>query len=184
MSRLPSFLVGALLSCGIVLAAQTTANAQHHHHDYHDFGHHHHYDYHHHHHYPYYGSYSYPYYSYYPRLYDDLLYRVYYQSVPPVAAHVPGDRCRIEVRLPVADAEVLVDGNKTTSVGLTRVFESPELKPGKTYSYQITASWSQAGKTVRDERTVTVIRGRTSLVDFTRPASPERLAAPAERDDK
>lgn len=91
-----------------------------------------------------------------------------------------GNRCRVEVRLPVVDAEVWVDGTKTTSLGLNRQFESPALKPEKAYSYRITASWTQGEKVVKDERVVAVKSGRTSLVDFTRPAAPEPLPAPKE----
>jgi uncharacterized protein (TIGR03000 family) len=43
-----------------------------------------------------------------------------------------------EVRLP-ADAVLLIDGYKTKSTGDTRIFETPAVPPGKTYTYTLKA---------------------------------------------
>ena len=43
-----------------------------------------------------------------------------------------------EVRLP-ADAVLLIDGYKTKSAGDTRIFETPAVPPGKTYTYTLKA---------------------------------------------
>lgn len=184
MFRIHNSLLFLLAGIGLMFAPGT-ALAQHYHGGHYHGGHHH--DYHSHYHYDYYHRHYHPWYydsSYYrPYAYPLSLsysYRSYYHAVPPVETVVAGNRSRVEVRVPVADGEILVDGAKTTSLGLNRSFETPKLKPGKSYSYRITASWKQGGEVVKDERTVQVKAGRTSLVDFTRPAAPEPLAAPKE----
>ena len=178
LRRQHSFPAMLVLTVGALLGTPRSAGAQH-------------YDWHHHHHHSYYDDFLHHHYHdhlwdllYYSRtraLYPSLAsYRSYYQAVPPLETMVGGNRCRVELRLPVADAEVFVDGAKTTSLGLNRVFESPELKPDATYSYRIAAFWKRGDELVKDERNVQVKAGRTSLVDFTRPAEPERLLAPKE----
>jgi uncharacterized protein (TIGR03000 family) len=88
---------------------------------------------------------------------------------PPVAPPASGT-AQIQVLLPDADGEVWFDGRKTRQLGNTRLFATPQLEPGKTYSYQISAAWHQNGKLVGDERTIEVAPGRTVVVDFSRPA--------------
>ena len=119
----------------------------------------------------YYGySYSLPYsyvdplydYSYYPPLYERRLY--YPEAIPAEPVNQPA---YIEVRLPTADAQILLDGNKTTSTGTQRVYTSSALAPGD-YSYELTATWKQDGQDVRIVRTIRVAPGRTTLVDFTK----------------
>jgi uncharacterized protein (TIGR03000 family) len=87
----------------------------------------------------------------------------------------------MEVHLPDANAEVLVDGRPTRARGQTRTLVSPELPPGKAYVYKLTASWTQDGQRVSEERTVEVTAGKTSLVDFTHPAGADDLPFPKER---
>jgi uncharacterized protein (TIGR03000 family) len=95
---------------------------------------------------------------------------------------LPNNRAQIQVILPDPEATLSFDGGKTTSVGKVRLFDPPELQPGVTYSYKVTASWVQDGKTITDVRKVPVMGGRGTLVDFTQPAPPE--AVPAPKQDK
>lgn len=155
------------------------------------------YGYGHHHHYPYGYSYSYPSiysgYSYYsPTLYSGSYYATpVYSSVPnygtpavglPVQPAAPvGNVARVEVVVPSADAQVWVEGVEMASRGTNRVLESPELAPGRSYTYTIRASWNQGNQTVGDERKVDVVPGQTFSVDFTRAAprgNAERMPAP------
>ncbi len=118
-------------------------------------------------------DYFYPsYYSgYYPRYqdYSDIQYTVRSYEPPvtkvattPLAPAI----ARLQVLVPDADAEVWVEGHKTSSRGATRNFESPELRPGKDFTYDVKASWKQDGKTVTEERQVSVSAGGFFVVDF------------------
>jgi uncharacterized protein (TIGR03000 family) len=71
----------------------------------------------------------------------------------------------IRVRLP-ADATLLVDGVATTKTGPDRVFASPSLTPGSTYSYQLTARWTEGGRPVEQTRKVRVRANETTDVTF------------------
>jgi uncharacterized protein (TIGR03000 family) len=88
---------------------------------------------------------------------------------PDLTAHVI-------VRVP-AEAEVWFGPGKTRQAGETREFVSPELAPGKEYTYEVKARWAQGGKDVVQTREIVVWAGTRSAVDFTRPA-PERVEAP------
>ena len=67
---------------------------------------------------------------------------------------------------------MLIDGTRTTRQGAERQFVSPPLEPGKRYSYEIEARWTEDGKEVSQTRKVVVEAGRRIDVDFTRPAQP------------
>jgi uncharacterized protein (TIGR03000 family) len=112
------------------------------------------------------GSYYVPSYGPYP---DDP---GFVPQMPPVpqAPPVANGYAHIQVLLPDGDGEVWFDGRKTRQTGTTRLFASPQLEPGKTYSYQVSAAWHQNGKLVGDERSVSVAPGTTTIVDFSRPA--------------
>jgi uncharacterized protein (TIGR03000 family) len=88
--------------------------------------------------------------------------RSYYQ---PAAA---SDVANIEVVLPDAQARVWFDGNSTTSTGKDRLFHSPALASGSTYTYRLKASWMRDGRTVTQERTISVTPGQTTVVDLAR----------------
>ena len=126
---------------------------------------------------PYYyvPSYSYyaptyvaPTYSYYPPTYS------YYSPSPeygvqPAAATTA--TANIRIVLPDPQATVFFDGHATTSTGTERLFHTPALAFGGTYTYQIRASWVQGGRRVTQERTVSVVPGQTIVIDFTQPLS-------------
>jgi uncharacterized protein (TIGR03000 family) len=84
--------------------------------------------------------------------------------VPPANAAV------LQIRVPDAYAQVLFDGEKTSSNGTTRYYVTPDLQAGKDYHYTVTATWQRDGQTVKQDRQVKVAPGMTSVVDFTRPA--------------
>jgi uncharacterized protein (TIGR03000 family) len=74
----------------------------------------------------------------------------------------------IVVELP-ADAKLLIDDTTTTSTGANRVFQSPELNPGKTYRYTLTAEVVRNSKPVKIEQVVEVKAGETTPVRMTEP---------------
>jgi uncharacterized protein (TIGR03000 family) len=144
--------------------------------------------------YPYYGysGYSSPYYGYsgYSYPYDDTYSYAtpyvgssYYYApstsydVQPSDAYVAPSTtpsgfgaaaaATVEVRLPDANAEVWIDNDKMTTTGVDRVFRTAPFDSSRSYSYDVTARWSQDGRVVERTRTVTVRGGDRSVVDFT-----------------
>ena len=72
----------------------------------------------------------------------------------------------IEVLVP-ANAQIFIDGVKTTQSGSSRSFVTPALAPGKTFSYEMRVHWTAAdGLTVDLTRTVHVKAGRETKVGF------------------
>lgn len=64
------------------------------------------------------------------------------------------------------DAEVWINGDKTSKTGSQREFISSGLLPGKTYTYEIRAKWTQDGKPVDRTEKVKVKGGERRSVDF------------------
>jgi uncharacterized protein (TIGR03000 family) len=102
----------------------------------------------------------------------DDFYRGYYfpPLVPLTTAASPDTRARIRLHLP-ADAEVWFEGHKTSQKGAVRDFYSPPLEPGKRFSYQVRARWTEDGRPVERERTVRVHADSRAEVDLTAPAA-------------
>ena len=67
------------------------------------------------------------------------------------------------------DAEVWFQGQKTTRTGAEREFVSPELAPGKTFTYTVRVRYTKDGKVVDDTRSISVKANDKWSVDFTRP---------------
>lgn len=135
------------------------------------------------------GGYYYPGY-YYPSDYYYAYYAPNYYSYPPTtyiyprptSAYPPtsmpsapkalaANQAKIQVVLPDPEAQVLFDGVKTSSLGRIRFFDPPALESGYTYTYKISASWTQGGAPMSDVRVVTVATGRVTLVDFSQPVT-------------
>jgi uncharacterized protein (TIGR03000 family) len=83
----------------------------------------------------------------------------------------PPNSALIVVRVPQEFTEILFDGVRATSVGLTRYYSTPELPAGRASQYTITAVVNRNGQPVREERVVSVMPGQTTTVNFTRPAT-------------
>lgn len=96
-------------------------------------------------------------------------------SNPTVPQGVPqpapiGNVANIRLTMPTPDTELFVDGTVTKSTGVNRLLETPELKPGATYTYSLTATWKDGARTISETRKVDVAPGAITTVDFTRPA--------------
>lgn len=74
----------------------------------------------------------------------------------------------IRVMLPDAAASVWFEGNSTKTTGNDRVYQSPPISSGNTYSYKIKAVWTENGRQVVQERTIAVGAGQTAVVDFSK----------------
>jgi uncharacterized protein (TIGR03000 family) len=94
----------------------------------------------------------------------------------------PADNsAHIRVEVP-ANAEVWVEGYKTSQTGPVRDFISPPLDPKKKCFYTIRARWTEEGRAVEQTREVNVRANAWAKVDFTRPATgTETLPAPRDR---
>jgi uncharacterized protein (TIGR03000 family) len=129
--------------------------------------------------YPDYSSYGYPgssydpgYYGYYPPEYyggaSDLFNPYGASANTAVLPAISGNNAVIHVHIPIALADVAFDSVTTTSTGKDRVFTTPELTPGKTYTYAVTANWTEGGIPRTETRTVQVTAGQSSTVDFSK----------------
>jgi len=72
----------------------------------------------------------------------------------------------VEVRVP-ADATLWIEGAKTKQTGDDRIFESPPLEQGKTYTYDIKAEFMRDGKKVTMTKTLEVRPGGRFVANFT-----------------
>jgi len=70
----------------------------------------------------------------------------------------------INVILPVAEAQVWFNDAPTTQRGMDRVFHTPSLQQGGTYT--IKARWTENGRTMDQQRQVQVQPGQSVTVDF------------------
>jgi uncharacterized protein (TIGR03000 family) len=75
------------------------------------------------------------------------------------------NRAHIRVLVP-ADAQLWFQNRLTKETGPTRLFNSPALQPGHTYSYDIRAQWRQGDRMVTQDREITVYPGDRVSVDF------------------
>jgi uncharacterized protein (TIGR03000 family) len=64
------------------------------------------------------------------------------------------------------NAELWFNGVKMQQIGQERNFITPELEPGKKYSYEIRAKWTQSGKQYDKTRTITVQAGEQIGLNF------------------
>jgi len=78
----------------------------------------------------------------------------------------PSDNAaRIRVLVPDG-AQVWVGGELTSQTGSERVFASPSIQPGRTYTYEVKARWMQEGEPVEQVKQVRVQANEMTTVDF------------------
>ena len=96
----------------------------------------------------------------------------YYTEDNPRAEEEKPDQAlpaHIRVRLP-ANAEVTINGKKTTSTGPLREYETPELNPERVYTYLVKAKWVEDGMTVEKSLRVRALSGNRVTINFVPPA--------------
>jgi uncharacterized protein (TIGR03000 family) len=126
--------------------------------------------------YPYYGGYPYGYqgwnydpgYSSYPPDYDGGTTQPYRSYGSDALLETSGNSAVVYVHVPLALADVAFDGKLTTTTGKDRVITTPELTPGKTYTYTVTANWTEGGMARNETRAVQVQAGQSATVDFSK----------------
>jgi uncharacterized protein (TIGR03000 family) len=92
-------------------------------------------------------------------------YQSYY---PPDATYgrANDNTASIEVLVP-ANAKLWFDGKETSQTGPDRFFATPALEPGKTFTYEVRATWTDSnGQPVTRTREVQVQANRPVLVSF------------------
>lgn len=100
----------------------------------------------------------------------------YYGAMPaiaPAAYSRPAadDRTAvINVRLP-GTAQLRFDGARTRQTGRERTFTTPALDKGKTFHYDVEATWMKDGKPVTEKQTVAIRAGSHVSVVFPKPKS-------------
>src|SRR5262249_46726715 len=86
----------------------------------------------------------------------------------PVTAAQRDNSAHVTVKVP-ADARVWFDGVAMKSTGPVRQYDSPALKPGARYHYQVRARWKENGHEVAQTQEVRVRAGARVQVDFPTP---------------
>jgi uncharacterized protein (TIGR03000 family) len=80
------------------------------------------------------------------------------------------NKATLVVTLP-AEATLTIDGTATTPTSSRRVFQSPALKVGQDYIYNLKAEIVRDGKPVEVTKTVTVRANQQSSVDLQFPTA-------------
>jgi uncharacterized protein (TIGR03000 family) len=120
--------------------------------------------------YPSYYSYDYPsYYGYnYPSYDNGYGYprtSSYYEPNGG-GSYMSPNRARLEIMVPDPNATLLIQGQPMSVTGNQRVFTSPDLEPGREYTYTITLRHPNGQEDTRD---VDVRAGSNMRVDFSQP---------------
>jgi uncharacterized protein (TIGR03000 family) len=109
-------------------------------------------------------------------------YRRNFSNLADQAQSNPNDDAvHLRIRLPATDAELWVEGAKTSQTGPERDFDSPSITPGKTFTYELRARWTENGRDIDQTRTIYVHAGDRFLIDFRQPIpprAPERITMP------
>jgi len=75
----------------------------------------------------------------------------------------------IGLRVP-ENAEVWIDGDKTTQTGTFREYVTPPLEPGQKFTYNVKARWLENGKEVVRDRRLDFYAGDRLMVNLMAPA--------------
>jgi uncharacterized protein (TIGR03000 family) len=85
---------------------------------------------------------------------------------------------KLRVLLPQADATLVIEGAETQQTGESRVFVSPPLEPGQSYTYTVAATWEPNNYTkITRTRKVSVKAGQELEVDLRKidDSSPDKI---------
>jgi len=80
------------------------------------------------------------------------------------------------IRVP-ENAQIWIDGQKTSQTGTFREFVTPPLEQGEKFTYNIKATWTENGKPVVRERQVNFYSGDRLMVNMTAPPKNNAAAA-------
>src|SRR5262245_38703731 len=98
-----------------------------------------------------------------------LAFALLHSAAPSPPARAPAaEKATLVVRLP-PDATLTIDAAPTAQKRAERLFETPALAPGQTYTYSLTATWTENGLPRRETRQVLVRAGERTEIDFAVP---------------
>jgi uncharacterized protein (TIGR03000 family) len=101
-------------------------------------------------------------------------------DAPPFRASSPkGGVASLEVQLP-AEAELWIEGRKTSKTGASREFVTPLLSPSESFVYEVRARWREGERDVEQTRQVPIRAGDRLNVRFPIAAEEGTLPAPKE----
>src|SRR5262245_11607685 len=86
------------------------------------------------------------------------------QGFPALESPSP-TRARLTLTVP-ADAEVWLAGKKLEGAGTTRTLESPDLKNGESYTFELRIRWMEGSEPVEETRKTTVGIGQSKSLTF------------------
>jgi uncharacterized protein (TIGR03000 family) len=112
-----------------------------------------------------------------PLYYDDPYYQPAMTAPAPapvtnvtnitIAAPTPPPELRARLNLNVPpNAKVLLDGKEVDTAALPVVLESPVLKEGQRYTFDVKVSWREGDKTEERARTVVVDAGESKTLTY------------------
>ena len=87
---------------------------------------------------------------------------------------VASNQVALDIRVP-SSAEVFVGGEKLNTTGTNRRFTSSGLVAGQTYEYKVKATWTEDGKQMSKEKTVSAMPGQRTTVDQTKSAEGKKM---------
>jgi uncharacterized protein (TIGR03000 family) len=93
----------------------------------------------------------------------------YYYLTPKAGVAIEDTTAVIEVKLPDSSADVWFQGERTSRTGPVRVFRTPPLVLGRSYTYDVLALWGEGSASTKELRKVPVRAGDRLTVDFTAP---------------
>lgn len=77
-------------------------------------------------------------------------------------------RSKVKVNVPQEDAELVIEGKPTRTVGKTREYDTPDLEPGKKYVYELKVVWKpNKFTTLTRTRVIKFVAGDEVTVDLT-----------------
>jgi len=76
------------------------------------------------------------------------------------------------------DAILVINDKDTKTKGAERYFQSPPVDAGKTFSYEIEATWTNQGIPMRQRRTIILRAGDRATVDLTKPDLQDSILPP------
>jgi uncharacterized protein (TIGR03000 family) len=88
----------------------------------------------------------------------------------PVAKPGSWSPARVVVRVP-ADAQLELQGRPIEGTGRVRKFNTPALKRGLVYTFEVRAVWEEDGGVVEVQREIEVAAGERADIDFLDPAT-------------
>jgi len=97
-------------------------------------------------------------------------------EMPAVVAADTKAPAKLTLTLP-AEAKLTIDGHETKSTSATRVFITPPLENGKSYTYTLKATVPVGSRTEVITKDVTVVAGQDTKATLTLPAAAVAAAA-------